>query len=302
MDGSSVDVTIDASNRLAPRIPRVAIIGPGLVGATTAYALLMSGVAGEIVLIGRDRDRVEGHVKDLSDAALYSRPTRIVAGDFGHCATADVIIVAVGVAQHRFAGSRLDDLKSSAEMVKHVMTDITRQVPTGVVVIATHPVEVLTYAAWKWSGLPAGRVIGSGTILDSSRQALRRIVDSARRGSQDIMQAKGATSYGISAALTRIAIAILRDERAALTVSTVIPEAMRLGQVSLSVPAIIGREGVQRVLPIRLSDEEDRTLRRSAHILERHIATLDLSAEGSIPANHSRASSSGSSANNSSWT
>jgi malate/lactate dehydrogenase len=161
---------------------------------------------------------------------------------------------------------------------------------------------VLTYAAWKWSGLPAGRVIGSGTILDSSRQALRRIVDSARRGSQDIMQAKGATSYGISAALTRIAIAILRDERAALTVSTVIPEAMGLGQVSLSVPAIIGREGVQRVLPIRLSDEEDRTLRRSAHILERHIATLDLSAEGSIPANHSRASSSGSSANNSSWT
>jgi malate/lactate dehydrogenase len=77
---------------------------------------------------------------------------------------------------------------------------------------------------------------------------------------------------------------------------------MGLGQVSLSVPAIIGREGVQRVLPIRLSDEEDRALRRSAHILERHIATLDLSAEGSIPANHSRASSSSSSANNSSWT
>ncbi|MFZ1907372.1 MAG: L-lactate dehydrogenase [Steroidobacteraceae bacterium] len=357
MDGSSVDVTIDASNRPAPRIPRVAIIGPGLVGATTAYALLMSGVAGELVLIGRDRERVEGHVKDLSDAALYSRPTRIIAGDFGHCATADVIIVAVGVAQRRFAGSRLDDLKSSAAMVKHVMTDITRQVPTGVVVIATNPVDVLTYAAWKWSGLPAGRVIGSGTILDSSRfrrrvgerygiatenvhayvvgehgdsqvallssariggtplqelnhdhyppyeeQALRRIVDSARRGGQDIMQAKGGTNYGISAALTRIAMAIVRDERAVLTVSTAVPEAMGLGQVSLSVPAIIGREGVQRVLPIRLSDEEDRALRRSAHILERHIATLDLSVEGSIPVNHSRASSSVSCANTSSWT
>lgn len=286
MDGSSGDVTIDVSHRSAPRIPRVAIVGPGLVGATTAYALLMSGVAGEIVLIGRDRERVEGHVKDLSDAALYSRPTRIIAGDFGHCATADVIIVAVGVAQHRFAGSRLDDLKSSAEMVKHVMTDITREVPTGVVVIATHPVDVLTYAAWKWSGLPAGRVIGPG----------------ARRGGQDIMQAKGATNYGISAALTRIAMAILRDERAVLTVLTVVPETMGLGQVSLSVPAIIGREGVQRVLPIRLSDEEDRALRRSAHILERHIATLDLAAEGSSPTNHSRASSSGSSTNTSSWT
>ncbi|MFZ0009558.1 MAG: NAD(P)-binding domain-containing protein [Steroidobacteraceae bacterium] len=302
MDGSSVDVTIDASIRPEPPIPRVAIIGPGLVGAMTAYALLMSGVAGEIVLIGRDRDRVEEHVKELSDAALYSRPTRIVAGDFSYCATADVIIVAVGVAQHRFAGSRLDDLKNSAEMVKHVMTDITRQLPTGVVVIATNPVDVLTYAAWKWSGLPAGRLIGSGTILDSSRQALRRIVDSARRGGQDIRQAKGGTNYGISAALTRIAMAILRDEGAVLTVSTAIPEHMGLGQVSLSVPAIIGREGVQRVLPIRLSDEEDRALRRSAHILERHIATLDLSAEGSIAVNHSRANSSVGCANTSSWT
>jgi L-lactate dehydrogenase len=108
-------------------------------------------------------------VKDLRDASLYSQPTRIVAGDFSYCATADVIIVAVGVPQHKGTRSRLDDLKSSATMVKDVMVDIARQSPTGVVVIATNPVDVLTYAAWKWSGLPAGRVIGSGTILDSSR-------------------------------------------------------------------------------------------------------------------------------------
>ena len=329
MDGSVVDVPIDAAHR----IPNVAIVGPGLVGTTTAFALLMSGVAGEIVLIGRDRERVEGDVKDLSDAALYSHPTRIVAGDFTYCATADVIIVAVGVPQHKDARSRLDDLRSSATMVKEVMTEIARQVPTGVLVIATNPVDVLTYAAWKWSGLPAGRVIGSGTILDSSRfrrrvgerfgiatenvhayvvgehgesqvallssariggtplqelnydhcgaheeEVLRRIVDSARRGGEDIVRAKGATNYGIGAALTRIATAILRDERAVLTVSTVIPKTMDLGQVSLSVPAIIGREGVQRVLPIRLSDAEDRALRQSANILKRHIATLDLPA------------------------
>jgi L-lactate dehydrogenase len=87
-------------------------------------------------------------------------------------------------------------------------------------------------------------------------EVLRRIADSARRGGEDIARAKGATNYGIGAALTRIATAILRDEHAVLTVSTAIPETMDLGQVSLSVPAIIGPEGVQRVLPIRLSDEE----------------------------------------------
>lgn len=139
VDRSVVDVPIGAVHRTAHRIPSVAIVGPGLVGTTTAYALLMSGVAGEIVLIGRDRERVEGHVKDLRDAALYSHPTRIVAGDFSYCATADVIIVAVGVPQHKGARSRLDDLKSSAAMVKDVMTDIARQAPTGVVVIARWP-------------------------------------------------------------------------------------------------------------------------------------------------------------------
>ena len=336
MDRTSIEVPIDAAaHDLAHRIPTVAIVGPGLVGATTAYALLMSGVAGEIALIGRDKERVKAQVADLRDAAVYSHPTRVAAGDFTDCATADVIIVTVGVPQHREARSRLADLKNSAKIVKDVMAEIARQRPTGVVVIATNPVDVLTYAAWKWSGLPVGRVIGSGTILDSSRlrrrlgerygiatenvhayvvgehgdsqvallsaariggtplqefscassppyerEALRRIVDSARSGGQDIMRAKGATNYGISAALTRIATAILRNEHAVLTVSTVVAETTDLGQVSLSVPAVIGREGVQRVLPIRSTDEEYRALRRSADILKRHIATLDLPAEG----------------------
>jgi L-lactate dehydrogenase len=312
-------------------VPSVAIVGAGLVGTTTAHALLVSGVAAEIVVIGRDRNRLEGQVKDLRDAALYSRATRIVAGDFADCASADVIIVTVGASQHRDKGSRLDDLEISAAMVKEVMTRIAAQDPKGVVVIASNPVDVLTYAAWKWSALPAGRVIGSGTMLDSSRfrrrlgerygiasenvhayivgehgdsqvpllstariggtalkefcqeryssdceETLRRIADSARNGGQDILRVKGATNFGISAVLTRIATAILRDEHAVLTVSTLVPEKMKLGQVSLSVPAIVGREGVHRVLPLRLSGEEDRALRRSARIVKRHISTLEL--------------------------
>jgi L-lactate dehydrogenase len=328
---ASVEAVVDTGYRPAHRIPSVAIVGPGLVGATTAYGLLVSGAAAEIVLIGRDRKRVEGQVKDLRDAALYSHATRIVAGDFSDCARADVIIVTVGVPQQRDKTSRLDDLKISAAMVKEVMTEIAAQEPKGVVVIASNPVDVLTYAAWKWSGLPAGRVIGSGTILDSSRfrrrlgerygiatenvhayvvgehgdsqvpllssariggtpleefcqerypcvskEMLRGIADSARNGGQDILPAKGATNYGISAVLTRITTAILRNEHAVLTVSTVVPETMGLGQVSLSVLAVIGREGVHRVLPLRMGEEEDRALRRSAQILKRQIATVAL--------------------------
>jgi L-lactate dehydrogenase len=321
----------DALARSVRRIPRVAIVGVGLVGATTAYALLMSGEVSEIVLIGRDRERVEGHVSDLRDAALYSHSGRIDAGDFTDCTTADVIIVTVGAPQSRDKRSRLDDLSGSAAMVEEVITEIARHAPTGVLVMASNPVDVLTYAAWKWSGLPAGRVIGSGTSLDSSRlrwrlgerygiatedvhayvvgehgdsqvallssariagttleefcrerflpcdeSLFRRIAESARRGGYDIARAKGATNYGISAALTRITRAILRDERAVLAVSTLVPDAMELGQVSLSVLAIIGRKGVHRFVPLQLSDEERMALRRSAELIKRHIATLNL--------------------------
>ena len=78
-----VEVAMAAADRPAHRIPSVAIVGPGLVGTTTAYALLVSGAAVEIVLIGRDRNRVEGQVKDLRDAALYSHATRIAHGSAG---------------------------------------------------------------------------------------------------------------------------------------------------------------------------------------------------------------------------
>lgn len=171
-----VEGAIDAADRPAHRIPSVAIVGPGLVGTTTAYALLVAGAAAEIVLIGRDRNRVEGQVKDLRDAALYSHATRIVAGDFAHCASADVIIITVGAPQHRDKCSRLDDLKISAAMVKELMTEIAAQEPKGVIVIASNPVDVLTYAAWKWSGLSAGRVIGSGTCVSSVRSSIRQLI------------------------------------------------------------------------------------------------------------------------------
>jgi threonine dehydrogenase-like Zn-dependent dehydrogenase len=86
---ASVEAVTDTGHRSAHRIPSVVIVGAGPVGATTAYALLVSGTAAEIVLIGRDRNRVEGQVKDLRDAALYSHATRIVAGDFADCAASE---------------------------------------------------------------------------------------------------------------------------------------------------------------------------------------------------------------------
>jgi L-lactate dehydrogenase len=126
-------------------VDRVAIVGTGVVGATTAYALLISGAVPEIVLINRDRKVAEGHVHDLKDAALFSHTTRIVAGDFSDCGAADVIVIAAGVHQTSGMRSRLDDLKQSASILKDIVLGIARHNLSGILLIASNPVDVLTY-------------------------------------------------------------------------------------------------------------------------------------------------------------
>src|SRR5215471_2964770 len=96
---------------------RVVIVGTGLVGATTAYALLQASTAPELVLIDRDPKRAEGHVHDLRDAALFASTTRIRAGDFHDCADAAVIVIAAGVHPATTMRSRLDDLRDASVIV-----------------------------------------------------------------------------------------------------------------------------------------------------------------------------------------
>jgi L-lactate dehydrogenase len=147
---------------------RVAIIGAGKVGATFAYGLLMSGVANDIVLIDSNRAKAEGEVMDLEHAQAFAPPTRIAVGEYGDCADASVIVVTAGGGRQP-GDSRLDLLKKNHDLLAEIIASIVRHNPRGVILIATNPVDVLTYAALQLSGLPAERVIGSGTILDTAR-------------------------------------------------------------------------------------------------------------------------------------
>jgi len=112
--------------------------------------------------------------------------------------------------------------------------------------------------------------------LPYDEDALKNIANDTRMAGLEIVRAKGATYYGIGAALVRIVDAILRDEHAVLTVSTLAPAFMDLGEVSLSLPAIINREGVARVLSISLDQTEKQALQASAEILKKYIASLDV--------------------------
>jgi L-lactate dehydrogenase len=148
--------------------PRVAIVGLGNVGATFAYALLLSGLAAEIVLIDANRGKAEGEAMDLNHAVPFAHPTKVWVGDYSDCAGAAVIVLAAGAAQAP-GETRLDLIKKNAIIWRSIVPQVTKHNRTGILLIATNPVDVLTYAAWKLSGLPSQTVVGSGTILDTAR-------------------------------------------------------------------------------------------------------------------------------------
>lgn len=154
------------SNRSAPS--RVAIVGVGNVGATFAYALLLSGLAAEIVLIDANHARAEGEAMDLNHALPFTHPTRVWAGDYSDCAGAVVTVLTAGAPQNP-GETRLDLVKKNAAIWSQIVPRAVKPNPDGILLIATNPVDVLTYAALKLSGLPPERVIGSGTILDTAR-------------------------------------------------------------------------------------------------------------------------------------
>jgi L-lactate dehydrogenase len=147
---------------------RIAIVGVGNVGASYAFALLLNRLCSEIVLIDSNHAKAEGEAMDLNHAVPFAHPTRIWAGDFADCAGAAITVIAAGSGQ-KPGETRLDMVVRNGQIWRQIVPQVVKHNPGGILLIATNPVDVLTYAALKLSGLPANRVIGSGTILDTAR-------------------------------------------------------------------------------------------------------------------------------------
>lgn len=147
---------------------RIAIVGAGRVGSTLAYTLAGAGIARDIVLVDNDRDRAEGEAMDIVHAGPFHAPVRIAAGDPADTAGAAVTVIAAGVAQGQ-GESRSALLQRNMAVLESVIPELVRINPQGLLLIATNPVDALTHAALRLSGLPASRVFGSGTVLDTAR-------------------------------------------------------------------------------------------------------------------------------------
>jgi L-lactate dehydrogenase len=152
---------------------RFSIIGCGHVGTSCAFAILQNHLAREIVLIGDTEDHVHGEALDLQQAVPLGTPVKIFAGTYKDAAASSIVIMTVGTPA-KFSGSRLDMLAGNVGIVRGCVQKLMAEGFDGVLLIATNPVDVLTFIAQRESGLPASQVIGSGTLLDTER--LRHIL------------------------------------------------------------------------------------------------------------------------------
>ena len=301
---------------------KAAIIGCGFVGSSTAFALMQKGLFSELVLIDADQKKAHGEAADIAHGRPFAHMMQIYAGDYSDVGDCGLIIITAGAAQ-KPGESRTALVYKNVEIFKNIIPQITAQNFEGILLIVSNPVDILTYAAWKISGYPKERVIGSGTVLDSARfryllsehlqgdsarvhamiigehgdselavwsganvsgipihdfceirghydheQAMEQIYRRVRESAYQIIEEKGATYYGVAMAVTRIAAALIRDEGAVLPISSLMQGEYGLSDLCISVPAIVGGNGVQQVLEIPLNEKENTELLHSANELK----------------------------------
>lgn len=149
-------------------IRKVAVIGCGFVGSSSAFALMQSGLFSEMVLIDADTKRAEGEAMDISHGISFARPMQIYAGNYDDITDAAIIVITAG-ANQKPDETRLDLIKKNAAIMKSIVGEIKKRDFGGILLIVSNPVDILTLIALKESGYPSNRVIGSGTVLDTGR-------------------------------------------------------------------------------------------------------------------------------------
>jgi L-lactate dehydrogenase len=297
---------------------KVAIIGTGFVGASTAFAMSLNQLANEVVLIDVNKSKAYGEAMDINHGLSFVGQMSVYAGDYSDCADCDVIIVTAGL-NRKPGETRLDLAKKNVSIAKEITTNIMKYYNNGIILVVSNPVDILTYMIDKWSGLPDGRVIGSGTVLDSSRfryllsdkfnvdvrnvhgyiigehgdsqiplwsathiagkpineyldipdsgftdEVKLSIAEDVKKAGASIIKNKGATYYAIAVSVNTIVETLLRNQSTIRTVNSVIHGAYGINDVALSLPSLINSAGVQNILDLKLTVQEEEALHNSA--------------------------------------
>lgn len=300
---------------------KVAIVGLGRVGTTAAYTLLLRGLATELVLYSRERAKAEGEKADLEHGSPFYPGTKIIATEnLEDLAGTDLVIFTAGCAQ-KPGQTRLDLAKANCDIVDKMIPAIVKHAPSTLILMVSNPLDVMTYRASVVAHLPAGRVFGSGTLLDTARlrmhlskmvnvnptsihayvlgehgdssfapsstatlggkplvnftevnsQHLAWAHEETKKDAYKIIAGKGATYYGIATAISHIVDIVKNDKKKIVPLSSPLTGQYGLENVALSLPCVLGRNGVERVIDLPLTLSEQDSLMNSAKIIREHL-------------------------------
>ena len=313
---------------------KITIIGTGSVGATIAYTLNTMGIASEIVLIDINTEKALGEALDIRQGnSFFGGNCSIYAGDYCDAAGSNIVILTSGIAR-KPGQTRLELAQTNVNITKSILPQITKYAPDAVYVVVSNPVDIITYAIVKTSGLPERQVFGSGTMLDSARLRsrlaehvglnsknvhayvfgehgdtslipwslttiagmemdkyctyicsrhngcgkgeLKDIEEDVRTAGAKVIALKGATFYAIALSVRRICECILRDTHSVMTVSAMIHDQYGINDVCLSLPFVVGAQGISRAIVPLLTRQEEELLHKSADALKNVISQLNI--------------------------
>ncbi len=300
---------------------KVSIIGCGSVGATTAYAYLLSGTVTELTIIDMDKKRAQGLMLDLEHALPFTPNMQITASDdFAEVAGSKLIVITAGKRQEK-GETRLDLVKANKEIFKNIIPKIAKAAPDAILLIVSNPVDILTYHAIKLSKFPAGRVFGSGTLLDSSRlqfhiskkirlhpnsidayvlgehgdtsfpvyssanvlgkplkdfegfsqKEAEKCYEETRKAAYRIINDQGYTCYSIATAIREITDAIFQDQHKVFPLSVPLKDYYGYNDVCLSVPCVLGQNGIEKIIKVPLNAKEKSNLGKSVKTIKQFL-------------------------------
>jgi len=147
---------------------KITVLGAGNVGASIAYTLMLSGLCSDIVLVDINKGKAEGEAMDIRQGVTFSNEVSVSAGGYEDAKDSDIVIVSLGIGR-KPGQTRIDLAQTNVNIIKSVMPQIVEHAPDAIYVVVSNPVDIITYTILKTTNLPANRVIGTGTLLDSSR-------------------------------------------------------------------------------------------------------------------------------------
>ncbi|SVB78861.1 uncharacterized protein METZ01_LOCUS231715 [marine metagenome] len=310
------------------KMNKIGIIGTGFVGMAAAYSLFQLKLANHIVLVDKNHDRAQGEALDLMHGQPLVGRCEVTAGDFSSLKGAGIIVICAGVSQSSPDESRLHLLQRNIKVFEAIAKELDHHAPEAMLLIASNPVDILTYAMQSLSQRPNNLIIGTGTLLDTSRfrtlladyydvspqsvnafilgehgdteipvwssasvaglgirgntingreydqNAMAEIVTKVRKAAYEIIANKGYTNWAIGLVIAYLIRTVRDNQRNVMPVTVRLNGQYGINDNCLSLPAVIGSDGVESIITPRLDEEELAGLQHSANTLKASMDQL----------------------------